>query len=1679
MPTEALAPTPHLDTKVVAEPKKDNNRTIDQLWGEFDADVKSHLSQRQQELQGVSTPDFDTIASQVAAVHKSSSSQEPADLTRVDELKLREMYQNWISEQSFLPEQLEKMVLEAITATLRDSQRMLELIDVKRKCETQLYVEIIPDPDLRNRIIELDQQTSKDISELEETFKSQHRAQVVNVCMTELILSSPDALIKTVDTNRLREVLLWYAMSKKPKTYNASFDLLPWNNSHLLSLTCVEPLPPNLSQLASGSNLLSWLITEQGLDHSHAMDIVQVIPEQKDVTLAETLLNNPELLLPLLRTVGGLGTNNPLPELWVQAGGFRATGKQLLEALRLNKNLNALILQPAFKQIDADIKPNIGYWQKATSGYSVIDKLIDFFQQNHISLSENDASELVAMTVAALDIPPQFDRYLSSSDSKPDWHRQHIARALASLHKLLPDFTGSFLTVSEKHSGSTVSTSVSFHYDRWERLQSQVRVRRQSAREVSDRLAGEPEVTPQSVYEVITPLLDQADALSLANSTVPSNKMDSVSDHTRFLARSRRNAYEKENLDQKLRLKHYDTYELRWPVQRLSDSLGCYIDIPDYSRVTYLEGAQDPPDLLSLAEFPLSKPQLQSLIQLADGGHHFVQQRFTDYVKMIGLTSTIQLITSRFNTALAACQVLLSDSRLESSYHMVKELETTLKQTQQVFNETISASALTDQSAPNSEVIVSQIRVRLRTHSPIQAGQQYIRLKLAQYYRDTFNPNSERFLTQTAIPPALVRRARVVDTNSFDATLDDLPPDIVPITSKYEVGGIYTVSGANGSGKSVGTTTELISHFQRNRREIVIARHVEAPVEAEVIYLVSPQSTAELSLFQASAKTLAELVAYIINDVAVNGPQPKLILTDEWGVGTDTLARVAILKSVQRILLQINPQLSFKNSTHEAWDHAASDVILDTTTNFPHAGEKQLQAINPSTRVPENNKISPSFAELALRYLDPETADSVAYIDALRSIGVNDLDLSAIPERPIALENQFDGFVSDIDLDRLGFTISEKDGQFAFLKSSLEKLGLGRVAYEQDFDAQAIRSFTRSFALTFRETVQLPELQYQDFVSTMRSKIETVNAASPETFLTTLENFSQHLDSIAALAKDRLSVTDSLLLIQKLNNPEKFTQGLQSLLVTATAQEKVILSQDIDRISGKIDVIRRELAQKVRKEVINSLLSQLIDVSSLEVAYEQGKILLDYRAFMDIYRIETSEEDAWPAPAIIFEYAINKARQSDYEPLRELLRHYPSGNSQVAEALTGNKSGLVTATEIQQSELIRSLNALQHPGHEASLKALLTTHLTDIERNCHNTLTLQAVLSEPEASTSLNHIVSQVKGTTLALGRRCLLENQAGVPWSEVVYTDESRHIQFSGATDLSVYEAIGSQDYVPQAFDTKLSQMPEAQVHVFSGPNAEGKTSVMTLAGQLPTWARGLMGVAPAESITMSRNDQVVISLNAFLDDPKKGLSGLTAQGADIVRLVDQVRYRHNKGQSTLVILDEIFIGTASEGQRNLTAVVLQQLADAGATILISSHDSELKQRVSDINAGRITAEKPKKPIGLTEHNVEKHVVSYDHRGDSLPYRIFEAELVKAEVSQEIRDIILTLSQHTERNLRLLHQRAESLDDVEKATEEKTDRSAESSVKPPDTTPTSAVQTTPAASSKSKGIRSFFSKGK
>jgi DNA mismatch repair protein MutS2 len=235
----------------------------------------------------------------------------------------------------------------------------------------------------------------------------------------------------------------------------------------------------------------------------------------------------------------------------------------------------------------------------------------------------------------------------------------------------------------------------------------------------------------------------------------------------------------------------------------------------------------------------------------------------------------------------------------------------------------------------------------------------------------------------------------------------------------------------------------------------------------------------------------------------------------------------------------------------------------------------------------------------------------------------------------------------------------------------------------------------------------------------------------------------------------------------------------------------------------------------------------------------------------------------------------------------------------------------------------------------------------------------QTLFVEPEALIELNN--------QLRLGEAEVAEEERRIMARLTGYVaEEADALARAGrvATELDLVQAAGDladqlRGYPPElvagaGFDLRRARHPLMELGgrpcvpndialaaggglVISGPNAGGKTVTLKTLGLAALMARAGLHIAAGEGSVVPWFDQVATDIGDA-QSIEKNLSTFSAHLINVGRFVAEA------GPSTLVLIDELAVGTEPEQGAALAQAALEVLAERGATTVATTHYERLK---------------------------------------------------------------------------------------------------------------------------------------
>ena len=131
----------------------------------------------------------------------------------------------------------------------------------------------------------------------------------------------------------------------------------------------------------------------------------------------------------------------------------------------------------------------------------------------------------------------------------------------------------------------------------------------------------------------------------------------------------------------------------------------------------------------------------------------------------------------------------------------------------------------------------------------------------------------------------------------------------------------------------------------------------------------------------------------------------------------------------------------------------------------------------------------------------------------------------------------------------------------------------------------------------------------------------------------------------------------------------------------------------------------------------------------------------------------------------------------------------------------------------------------------------------------------------------------------------------------------------------------------------------------IISGPNAGGKTVALKTLGLCVLMAQAGLRLPTAEPATVPLFRHVVTDVG----DDQSIVGGLSTFSAHMGHVRDALEHAEADGAGTLVLLDEVAVGTDPEQGAALAEALLRELVERGATMVITTHYERLKLLASE----------------------------------------------------------------------------------------------------------------------------------
>lgn len=133
---------------------------------------------------------------------------------------------------------------------------------------------------------------------------------------------------------------------------------------------------------------------------------------------------------------------------------------------------------------------------------------------------------------------------------------------------------------------------------------------------------------------------------------------------------------------------------------------------------------------------------------------------------------------------------------------------------------------------------------------------------------------------------------------------------------------------------------------------------------------------------------------------------------------------------------------------------------------------------------------------------------------------------------------------------------------------------------------------------------------------------------------------------------------------------------------------------------------------------------------------------------------------------------------------------------------------------------------------------------------------------------------------------------------------------------------------------------LPAGEALIISGPNAGGKTVALKTLGLCVLMARSGLRLPTSRPGRLPLFTEVVTDVG----DDQSIAANLSTFSAHLGHVMEALRQAERVGSQTLVLLDEVAVGTDPEQGAALAEAVLVSLVEAGATVVATTHYDRLK---------------------------------------------------------------------------------------------------------------------------------------
>ena len=314
---------------------------------------------------------------------------------------------------------------------------------------------------------------------------------------------------------------------------------------------------------------------------------------------------------------------------------------------------------------------------------------------------------------------------------------------------------------------------------------------------------------------------------------------------------------------------------------------------------------------------------------------------------------------------------------------------------------------------------------------------------------------------------------------------------------------------------------------------------------------------------------------------------------------------------------------------------------------------------------------------------------------------------------------------------------------------------------------------------------------------------------------------------------------------------------------------------------------------------------------------------------------------------------VRAARQRLVANADRLLR-----NRTISEALrdrywTERDGRIVLPVRSDRLGTVRSRGAIIH-GSSASGQTFFVEPATLVEdNNALREAQLEAAEEQRKVLRTLSRAVVERAGTLAGMQRACIAldlliaRHRFGESYEGVAPTlvpslagsDSDSEEAGHPAIDLRAARhpamLLDGVDVVPN--DIVLDH---GHALVVSGPNAGGKTVALKTLGVLSLLA------AAGFALPCAGRPRIPVFARLITDvgDDQSIAANLSTFSAHISHVLEALRAAERAGDETLVLLDEVAVGTDPEQGAALAEAILVALVDAGATVVVTTHYDRLK---------------------------------------------------------------------------------------------------------------------------------------